>query len=259
MAALSYWDSQFQFSAILPDFQDCLDRHAKLSAKYPAPDHVLSYGPDPRQRVDLHGAPDDLLPVFIHGGYWRALTAEGHRFVGAGLGPAFANVEYRLMPHVRLDAVVADARAAISVLAEALPGARFLLIGHSAGGHLAVWAGGHPAVAGIVAISGVYDLTPVPFTFLQEEVHLTEDEVARWSPVVADHPELPRVAFLTGDAETAEFQRGAELMAHRTGTSVTRVKGAHHMTVLDNLADPGAGLSRAVRAFAAGADMPAEV
>ncbi|MGW2457653.1 alpha/beta hydrolase [Streptomyces argyrophyllae] len=133
-----------------------------------APDVTAAYGDHPDQVIDFHAprpgpdstAPGALAPlvVVLHGGAWRARYDRRH------LGPfadylarrgfAVANVEYRRgddgsagAPAGRWPDTFDDVAAALDALpalvGEALPQAdprRTVLTGHSAGGHLALWA-----------------------------------------------------------------------------------------------------------------------
>lgn len=145
----------------------------------------FSYGPHRSQRADLHlppGPGPHPLIVLIHGGSW---TARYGRIVMRGLaadlvrrGWAVWNVEYRRVGGGGgWPATFADVAAAIDHLAELhapLALDAITIIGHSAGGHLALWAAGRDklpqgapgfiagapavAVARVVAQAGVCDL-----------------------------------------------------------------------------------------------------
>jgi arylformamidase len=226
-----FWNSQFKFSEVLPDFADSVARMAADSRRV-SDSHTFdrqSYGTHPRQWVEwISGrGPETLLPVILHGGYWRALEAETHRFMMPAFrdhGAFVANVEYRLMPEVRLGDVVADTLAAVRLLMDRFPSSKLLLIGHSAGAHLAVSALRDPDVArrtqGVLALSGVYDLAPVALSFLQDELQLTQEEQSTFS-LAADEPRPP-VLYVNGAAETHEFLRSGALMSRgeRAGWSV---------------------------------------
>jgi arylformamidase len=239
---LSYWNRQFQFARLLPGFQDILTSMQARSDAVAVSLNLrrVAYGPHPRQWVEVSGEQAGaVLPVFIHGGYWRALEAERHRFVLPrlrALTGAVANLEYRLMPEVSLAEIVADACAGLRMLA-ANTGCRLLVIGHSAGGHLAVTAAHHlpHEVAGAMAISGLYDLTPLPWSFLREEIGLTAAHVAGQSPQHFWQGDAASTIIAVGAEETGEFRRQAQMFAATHGTRLLDIPGAHHMSVLDDL------------------------
>ena len=135
----------------------------------------VPYGEDPSQFAELtlpDGDPKGVV-VVIHGGFWKAMyDLEYGRPLAADLarrGWAAWNLEYRRVgngggvPHT-LD----DVAAGIDALAEQdLDLTHVLALGHSAGGHLAVWAGSRGAssrwqaqvpLTGIVSQAGVVDL-----------------------------------------------------------------------------------------------------
>lgn len=147
---------------------------------------TVHYGPEPDQFGELWLPPAGDVPppvvMLVHGGYWRA----GYRLdlmdaLAADLvrrGYAAWNIEYRRVgspgggwPGTFQDVATAtDALATLPVD----PG-RVILVGHSAGGHLALWAaarhrlpatapyglGRPPAVRPrlVVSLAGVNDLT----------------------------------------------------------------------------------------------------
>ncbi len=156
------------------------------------PDQRLPYGDDPSQFVDLF-LPDQMvaimpapkLPVvvLIHGGCWRAqygLEPMGQfaRALNAH-GIAVCNLEYRRLgngggwPTTFKD--VAAAADSIRGFAEVhnLDLERVVTVGHSAGGHLAMWLGCRRQlkpdatlyaedplpISGVVSLAGVVDLT----------------------------------------------------------------------------------------------------
>lgn len=238
-AQREFWDRQMRFSALLPHFAETLDGMARDSARWSQGRSFRrrAHGDDPRQWVEWTDGTGqgEVLPVVIHGGYWRALRAEDHRFLMAGfghVGPAVANLEYRLMPQVRLADCVADAKAGLRALMDAFPAARLLIVGHSAGAHLAVSALDAADIAarvqGAIALSGVYDLRPVPLSFLQEEIHLTGAEVTAHS--LWPRAGRPPVLYVNGRDETPEFLRGSALMSTK-GRAAWEVIDGDHMTL----------------------------
>ncbi|MCY4334714.1 MAG: alpha/beta hydrolase [Litoreibacter sp.] len=249
---LSYWDSQFNFRNVLPDFEDYLANMTARSAQCAIQFELVQYGDHPRQLVELTGTPERVLPVFIHGGYWRALTAQMHRFVLPHFAQehgAVANLEYRLLPEVALADIVDDALAGLKAIADKT-GTRLMVIGHSAGGHLAVMNALRlpDIVCSAVSISGLYDLTPLPWTFLREEVGLTAADIEGQSPLaVWDAGPADHILVVVGEKETAEFHRQAQVFASMHGARTFTALGAHHMTVLDALSDPTSPLNAEIR------------
>ncbi|MDO9398979.1 MAG: alpha/beta hydrolase [Herbiconiux sp.] len=140
-----------------------------------APDHTDLYGPDALHLVDLFAPRGEVrgLVVLLHGGFWRSRWDRTHlRPLAAALaaaGHAVALPEYRRIgdpgggwPGTGDD--VLRMLETVPALAEARfgPGAvaRVTLVGHSAGGHLAVWsqAGRGASVDRVVSLAGVLDL-----------------------------------------------------------------------------------------------------
>lgn len=102
------------------------------------------------QSLDLYAPPGRGRPlvVFIHGGGWRIgdkSNGPAGREKAAyfnGLGCAYASLNYRLSPDVTHPAHVEDVAAALAWLhrnaeAQGIDGARMVVMGHSAGAHLA--------------------------------------------------------------------------------------------------------------------------
>ncbi|HEY4017467.1 MAG TPA: alpha/beta hydrolase [Pseudonocardiaceae bacterium] len=147
------------------------------------PTRTISYGPDPAQIGDLYlpqGAGPFPVVALIHGGYWTALydrretaaVAEALR----SRGYAVWNIEYRTLgqPGAGWPGTFQDVAAAVDAIRNLDPSLdqrRVITVGHSAGGHLAVWAASRPDLPkqapgfapkirpiGAVSIAGVLDL-----------------------------------------------------------------------------------------------------
>lgn len=140
-------------------------------------DARVPYGSDPMQFGDLRlprGEATFPLVVNVHGGYWQAiynLVHAGHLCADlAEHGIASWNVEYRRLGDPGgdwpgpLDDVV-QAVEHVRVLAGEYPLDldRVVLMGHSAGGQLALLAGRQTTVPlrGIVSLAGVVDLREI--------------------------------------------------------------------------------------------------
>jgi acetyl esterase/lipase len=166
-----------------------------LTRAAPPPDLVLSYGPGDDQVADLRLPPPPAaatrpgpapLVLFLHGGFWRAAYDRAHTgplaAALAAAGFAVCAPEFRRtgQPGGGWPGTFDDVAAAVDglpALARSAAGADVIsagppiLAGHSAGGHLALWAAArhmippaqvwHAArspVAGVVALAAVSDL-----------------------------------------------------------------------------------------------------
>jgi arylformamidase len=242
---LSYWNQQFQMTQVLPNFHSYLAGMKHRSASVTSAFQQLAYGNDPRQYVEWTGTPSKGRPltVFIHGGYWRALAAHDHRFVLPAIQfatDAVANLEYRLLPHVTLRDIVMDAIQGLRALSERFD-CPLVVIGHSAGGHLAAMAARQipDRIVAAIGISGLYDLKPLQWSFLREEVGLTLADLHGQSPQdVWDGHDASHITVAVGADETPEFLRQSHMFASTHGAHQLTIPSADHMTVLDDLADP---------------------
>jgi acetyl esterase/lipase len=153
----------------------------------PAPDGIhIAYGPDPNQFGELRlptGSGPYPVVVVLHGGFWRAAYDLKH--IGwlcvalTRAGAATWSLEYRRIGQDGggWPGTFTDAGLGIDSLRQMagqyhLDLSRVVVIGHSAGGHLALWAGGRsrlPAgdplyvanplpLHGVVSLAGVADL-----------------------------------------------------------------------------------------------------
>jgi acetyl esterase/lipase len=143
-----------------------------LELPAPAADQRIAYGPGEFHFADLRlptrPGPHPVV-IVIHGGFWRAafdLVYMGHVCDAlTRVGFATWNIEYRRIGHkgggfpgTLRD--VASASARLNRVA-GLDLSRAVAIGHSAGGHLALWlatSGRGIPLCGAVSLSGVADL-----------------------------------------------------------------------------------------------------
>lgn len=231
----------------------------------------LSYGPGPRQKFDLlfpTGTPVDApLHMFVHGGYWRAGSKDAHTLVAAPVlaaGGIAAIIGYDLMPATRLGAIVSQVRAAARHLVAVAPEigadpARFSASGHSAGAHLAALLAAKalgdreapdlPTLGFLLLVSGIYDLSDIPDSFLKNEARMRIDEAKAWSPSTAHHLPVPIRVITRGETETHPFQEQAEALsydlkrgAHRTELRIEA--GRNHLTTVLDLANTETPLGR---------------
>jgi len=140
----------------------------------------IAYGTDARQRLEFTPAvrPGAPLVLFVHGGGWSLgdMVMAGHMAVHFHeRGYAFASVDYRLVPDANPQQQAEDVAAAIARLLEdsrrlGIDRERLMIMGHSAGAHLAALVGTDPsylaahhipiaAIRGVVLLDGAgYDV-----------------------------------------------------------------------------------------------------
>ncbi len=213
----------------------------------------VRYGPAPSHTIDLvvplpSGELTPLL-VFIHGGYWQALSKNESFFAAADCvshGVAFAAVDYTLAPHVSLDEIVNECHEALRALRDGASShginpQQIIVCGSSAGGHLAAMVGlgspdaWRPAAVGLV--SGVYELEPLIGTSINDAVQLDLASAHRNSPLLHDLEGFPPSLLAHGDNETAEFKRQTNDMAtmlRLAGVDITliEVPDRNHFNVI---------------------------
>lgn len=147
---------------------------ADSARRAPAPDLRITYGNAPSQFAELRipsGPGPHPVVMLLHGGCW--LSAYGVDHV-AGIaeslrasGIAVYAPEYRRVGEegAGVPGTFDDVRVAFDSLRALAPRhgldtARVLLMGHSAGGHLALWLASEPGVRvrGVIALAAVTDL-----------------------------------------------------------------------------------------------------
>lgn len=258
-------DHVADFDAIVADYRKRSDR---TRATCPARLDVF-YGDQSDERLDLF-FPCDLsgsapIHLFIHGGYWRANRKEDYAFIAEPVlatGAIAAIVEYTLMPKVRMAHLIDQVRRAAGWLRSNAAGfggnpLHLTASGHSAGAHLAFYLaakGPHESgfsfsgVSRVLLVSGIYDLEPISRSFLQEELSLTNKEIADWSPIDAELCDGIDVRALVGSAETSPFHRQAAKLAHWHGIGVTTLAGLNHMTIVRELGRSGTSAANILQA-----------
>lgn len=269
-------DREYDNQKKVPNYAASRERQAAASqavrASFPCRLDV-AYGEAPRERLDIFlpsGGEPAPVHVFIHGGYWQRNDKSGSSFVARTLvpvGAACVVLNYPLVPSVTLDAVVGACRRAVAWLyrnASSFQGdpERLSVSGHSAGGHLAAmllatdWAA-YGLPAGVVktacGISGLYHLEPVRLCYLNDVLQLDEPATRRNSPVLLKPPPSGQLLLAVGGEEGPEFHRQVTALAAAWGPAipcqVLDLPGQDHFSLVEQLGDPDAALSRALVSF----------
>ncbi|MDH6115099.1 acetyl esterase/lipase [Kitasatospora sp. MAP12-15] len=229
-----------------------MEDRSVLTRPAPAPDLTLRYGPAADQVADAWPgdgrAAHRPLAVLVHGGFWRPDYDRTHARPMAGAlrdaGWTVLSVEYRRCPG-QPDLMTADVAAALAALPALLTphNGSVVLLGHSAGGHLALWsaaAAPTPALAGVIALAPVADLA------LADQLRLDNGAVADFlggpaeerpdlDPVRLDTPSVPVVIVHGSEDEVVPPKLADSYLAAHPATRLERVAGAGHFALIDPL------------------------
>ncbi len=158
-----------------------------LNRPHPRPTTTIDYGADSLQKIDLwlpEGKGEFPVVVMVHGGCWQTAIADRHimDWISDDLrkdGIAVWNIEYRGVdragggyPGTFSDVAKAADQMAADAAKYHLDTNAVVAVGHSAGGHLALWLAGRPKlpkasplhsenplrIAHVVSLGGLPDL-----------------------------------------------------------------------------------------------------
>ncbi len=245
-----------------------------MTATPPPADRRLPYGADPLQfgELRLPGRPGPHpVAIVIHGGFWRAaydLVHIGHLAAAlTAAGVATWNVEYRRIgdPGGGWPGTFADVAAAADCLRAIAPVhhldlTRVVTVGHSAGGHLALWLAargripaGHPLstpdplpVARAVGLAAVSDLrmcwelrlsNGVAEAFLGGSPDAVPERYAVASPAALLPLGVPQVLIHGTEDDTVPFAMSAvyrdTAVALHDPVTLIPLPGLDHFAVID--------------------------
>ncbi len=244
---------------------------------------TVIYGDHARQQIDVYEPADAVEPlpliVFVHGGGWsmgdrKSVQAKPAHFGAAGY--YFASAGYRVLPDAPVEQQAADIGAAISALrgqagAIGFDPDQILLMGHSAGAHLAALVASDPsyagdafgAIRGVVLLDGAgYDIAaniaganprswqlynnvfgsdPARHTALSPITHIGGRDAPRWLALYVEERETARLQAQT--LANALIETGAE-------ASALPISGTDHGRMNREIGTPpGAAQTQAIDAF----------
>ena len=209
---------------------DIVARSAATRARLPMQADI-AYGDALSETMDLFfpaktGAPCPVH-IFIHGGYWRAFSKRDYSLVAetvVAAGAIAVVVDYALMPAVRMATLVDQVGRAKQWVLDNIADYggdpdRLTISGHSAGAHLATTLFQHDRgpsrVRSALLLGGLYDLKPLQKSFLKDEIALTNDEVAAFTPMQKQHDADTSVMLVVGAKETPPFHEQANTFARK--------------------------------------------
>ena len=269
-------DAQYFMRARHPEWEDYFNKWEAWGARVRDERTCrldVAFGDQPDETVDIFPALDSNAPihVFIHGGYWQAMNKTDFSYVADGFvdaGATLVVVNYTLAPDADIDEIVRQCRAALAWTwrnsADIGDRDRIFVSGHSAGGHLTamMMATDWPTfgddlpsdlVKGGCAISGLFDLEAMRLCYVNDKLQLTEEQVARQSPIYTLPVGAAPLIITVGGDETEEFHRQTDSYAEKCraiglSPDVIKPAGLNHYTIVGALGDPKHELTRAIHA-----------
>lgn len=233
------------------------------------PGHTgLVYDEVSGERLDVWGVDGEgLRPVFVflHGGYWMALSRDVSSFMARALherGVATVVPDYTLAPEASLEEIVRQARASVAWVYRngrdhGLDPERIVVGGSSAGGHLTgmTMVGGWQEPLGLpgdvvkaaMPISGLFDIRPITRVYVNEYVRLDLEGAAALSPALLPAEYRCPAVFVVAENDGDGFLEQSRLFGPTWDAGeLLVVPGRDHFDVVLDLADPDSPVGAAL-------------
>ena len=242
-------EAQYSPSSVVGDIGPLLDRYASESAKFGRSCRLRPSSTDriPPRQWTSSGPRSRGRPCLIHGGYWQELSKDDASCLGSGIRRTrvtYVALGYPLAPGASVDEIVESCVKAVTWLLE--QGMKVIVSGSSAGAHLAAMVATRCPVAGVVLLSGVFDLRPLVDTYINLPLSLDAESAAALSPLLMDPVRIPTlIAF--GEMETAAFKAQSRAMAEHWGVLAAEIANRNHFDLIFDIADPSTMLGAAAR------------
>lgn len=225
-------------------------------------DEALSYGPLERQKLDVYYPeildPDAPVIVFFYGGSWRRGERHKYRFVGQALssrGYITVIPDYRLYPEVQFPVFVEDGASSVAWVNQHIEQSQngIILIGHSAGAHLAALlaldnrylneAGiTDRSISGMIGLAGPYAFEPENFRRFRP-IFATAQPAEISRPVTHARGDGPPLLLMHGADDRVVLPLHSQLLEERVDgeNGIVRrleLEGVNHFEIVLGLSEP---------------------
>jgi len=167
---------------------------------------------------------------------------------------------YGLCPHLSIREITTQSHDAIRWLTGSATGyngdaGNIYVAGHSAGAQQAAMvASSSPAVKGVIAVSGIFDLRPLLRSWLQPTLRLSEEMAVEQSPLLRIPAQGPPLLITAGGNEsTALIAQSVDYCEawRKAGLNAEFLEqpGLNHYEAVYGFADPSSALSLATVRF----------
>ncbi|WP_233526457.1 alpha/beta hydrolase [Actinomadura spongiicola] len=228
----------------------------------------IVYDEESGERLDVWGVGGgEPRPVFVylHGGYWMALSRDVSSFMARMLheqGIATVVPDYTLAPKATLEEIVRQVRAAVAWVhrrggEHGLDPERIVVGGSSAGGHLTgmTMVGGwqerfglpEDVVKAAMPVSGLFDIRPITRIYVNEYVRLDLERAAALSPALLPVGRRCPAVFVVAENDGDGFLTQSRLFQpHWDAGDLMVVPDRDHFDVVLDLGDAESAVGRAL-------------
>jgi acetyl esterase/lipase len=226
----------------------------------------IAYAEGARHGLDVYSPKPNGKPaavvVFFYGGSWEEGDKAYYPFLGASLaaqGLVVVVPDYRVYPAVRFPAFLEDAALAVRWArdhAESFGGdpSRLILMGHSAGAHIAAmltfdrqWLGNvaldpRRDVKGMIGLAGPYDFLPLTRSTLKA-IFGPPENLAATQPINFVDGLAPPVFLATGIGDNTvkpgnSLRLAERIRAKQGSAEVATYRNVGHLTLIGAFAPP---------------------
>ena len=228
----------------------------------------IAYGDGERQKLDIYyptkPKDDDTIVVFIYGGAWRMGNRSQYRFAAqpfAAAGYVTVVPDYHLYPEARFPEFVSDLAEALNWVQGELVGEgkppRIVLVGHSAGAHIAALLALDPRyleatgqstniIKGWVGLAGPYAFDPIKTKSTKAIFEPAANDVSQAQPVTFARGDAPPGLLLHGTKDATVYPWNSEELEKAikaAGGQVTfrPLDNIGHIAIVVSIAKPGLG------------------
>jgi len=233
----------------------------------------IAYGSLNAQKLDVYlpeASRNAPVLVFFHGGAWKGSNKESRAFpaeVFCASGAIWISVEYPLAPEHTIEMQTESAELALDWIgknATRFGGDphRILVMGHSAGAHLATMGifrtlTTKPELSSnfeLLMLSGVFDLEPMMFTKVNDWLKLDPQRILQQSPICSIPSLSPPLHTFVGGNEPDVFMRQSLDMTGAYAqkgfaSRLTTLPGRNHFSVLEEFDSESGPLQKAIFEF----------
>jgi acetyl esterase/lipase len=227
----------------------------------------ILYGQETRQKLDIYypevTRPDAPVIVFFYGGSWRRGDRERYRFVGQALssrGYVTVIPDYRLYPEVQFPAFVEDGAASVAWIKQNIAQSDngIVLIGHSAGAHLAALLAlderylrgkgiGQSSITGMIGLAGPYAFEPERYRRFKP-IFATAEPANISQPINYARADAPPLLLLHGADDRVVLPVHSQVLQERMNAKDGRaerveLEGVDHFGIVLALSEPFAHLA----------------